>query len=235
MAASSQPHPTRKEVASRIQNTLIAANATRDQLVEHIEACAEHRFHAAMIPMCWVPLAKDILDGTGVRVATFICIGMGNESVHGKIALIRECWALGADEIDYEPNMSFFVSGMHAEFKHEAARLVEAAEGRPLKAMLELGYLKELSERRLAVQLLEEAGVPWIKNSSGVGPGSEAASTDNIRFLRSTVKPSTHVKASGGIRTYEQVVELLSAGAELVGTSAGTSIVTGGGERSTAY
>lgn len=235
MAATSKTQPSRTDVARHIQNTLIAANATRDQVVQHVETCAEHRFHAAMIPMCWVPLTKEILAGTGVRVATFICIGMGNESVHGKIALVRECWALGADEIDYEPNMSYFVSGMHEEFKHEAARLVEAAEGRPLKAMLELGYLKELAERKTAVRLLEEAGVPWIKNSSGVGPGSEPASTENVRFLRETVKPTTHVKASGGIRTYEQVVELLAAGAELVGTSAGTSIVTGGDERGGGY
>lgn len=235
MSSTNTTQPTRAEVASRIQNTLVSASATRDQVRKHIEACGEHRFNAAMIPMCWVPLGKEILAGTGVRVATFFCIGMGNESVHAKIALLRECWALGADEVDYEPNMSYFLSGMHAEFKQEAASLVAAAEGRPIKAMLELGYLKEHSERTLAVRLLEEAGVPWIKNSSGVGPGSEPASVENVRFLRETVKPTTHVKASGGIRTYEQVVALLAAGAELVGTSGGTSIVTGGSGNHGAY
>ncbi len=235
MSSTSTTQPTRAEVASRIQNTLISASATRDQVRKHIEVCGEYRFNAAMIPMCWVPLAKDILEGTGVSVATFFSIAMGNESAHAKVALLRECWALGANEVDFEPNMSYFLSGMHAEFKREAALLVEAAEGRPIKAMLELGYLKELSERQLAVRLLEEAGVPWIKNSSGVGPGSEAASPENIRFLRETVKPTTHVKASGGIRTYEQVVALLAAGAELVGTSGGTTIVTGAGAGGDSY
>lgn len=227
--------PSRTQVAGFIQNTLIAPDATRDAVVQHVEVCGRHQFHAAMIPMCWVPLAREVLAGSPVRVATFFSIGMGNESVHAKVALVRECWALGADEIDYEPNMGYFLSGMYEEFRREAARLVEAAEGRPLKAMLELGYVHDAAERRRAVQLLEEAGVPWIKNSSGVGPGSEAASVQNVRFLRDVVRPDTHVKASGGIRTYEQVVELLAAGAELVGTSAGSSIVTGGDGRHSTY
>lgn len=219
---------TRAELASRIQNTLVAPSTTRAQILAHLEACAEHHFQAAMIPMCWVPLGREVLAGTGVRVATFFSIGLGHESVHAKAALVRECWALGADEVDYEPNMGYFLSGMHAEFAREAELVVSAAEGRPVKAMLELGYLSERGDRRKAVELLDGAGVPWIKNSSGAGPGSEPATVENVRFLRETVRPGTHVKASGGIRTYEQVVSLLEAGAELVGTSAGTAIVTGG-------
>lgn len=220
------------DIASRMQNTLIAANVTRNEVLRHLGGCAEHSFQAAMIPMCWVPLAKEVLAGTGVHTATFICIGLGHESVHAKVAMMRECLALGADEVDFEPNMSFLASGMHAEFQREAELLVEAADGRPLKAMLELGYLQDKQERTEAVQLLVEAGVPWIKNSSGVGPGSEPASVENIRFLRNLVGPNGHVKASGGIRSYQQVVDLLEAGAELVGTSAGTAIVNGrrGGE-----
>lgn len=221
------PQPSRSEVSKYIQNTLVAANASRDQVRAHVRACAEHGFQAAMIPMCWVPLARAELAGTSVHVATFIGLGMGHESLHGKVALLRECWALGADEADFEPNMSYLVSGMYAEFRHEAERLVEAAEGRPIKAMLELGYLADATRRREAVELLDEAGVPWIKNSSGVGPGSEAATVENVSFLKRTVRPGTHVKASGGIRTFEQVLTLLDAGAELVGTSAGTAIVTG--------
>jgi deoxyribose-phosphate aldolase len=228
-----EPEPS--NIASHIQNTLIAPNVTRTEVLGHLQACGEHGFHAAMIPMCWVPLAREVLTGSGVRVATFICIGLGHESVHAKVALTRECWALGADEIDYEPNMSFLASGMHAEFAREAELLVEAAEGRPLKAMLELGYLAERQQRALAVRILCDAGVPWIKNSSGVGPGSEPASVENIRFLKRVVGEDARVKGSGGIRSYRQVVELLGAGAELVGTSAGTAIVSGAGSSNTGY
>jgi deoxyribose-phosphate aldolase len=105
---------TDSQMASRLQSTLVDPWATKQQVIRHVETCARHRFHAAMIPMCWVPEARSILVGTGVRVATFICIGMGHESVAAKCMLLRECWALGADEVDYQPNMSLLLSGMEA-------------------------------------------------------------------------------------------------------------------------
>jgi len=157
-------------------------------------------------------------------VATCIGLGLGHESLHAKVAMLRECRALGADEVDYEPNMGFFLSGMYAEFQEEAAAIVRAAEGIPVKAMLELGYIQEADERRHAVRLLDEAGVPWVKNSSGWGAGSEPASPENIRLIRSTVRRA-RVKASGKINTYEKAVALLEAGAELLGTSSGPAII----------
>lgn len=226
---------TAQDLAKRIQFTLIDPGATKREVERHVEVCVEHGFDAAMIPMCWIPLAKSILQGTGVKIATFVSIGMGNESIHAKVGLLRECWALGADEADYQPNMSFFMSDMLDEFQREAARLVEAAEGRSIKAMLELGYIEEEPRKRLAAQLLAEAGVPWVKNSSGVGPKSEPASPENMRLLRSAVGDACRVKASGKIRSYAQVLELLSAGADLVGSSAGVEIMQGSEAGTTGY
>jgi deoxyribose-phosphate aldolase len=98
-------------------------------------------------------------------------------------------------------------------------------DGRPLKAMLELGYITGRENRLRAARLLAEAGVPWIKNSSGVGDKSEAASVENISLLREAVGSRAHVKASGKIRTREQAEALAAAGAELLGTSAGPRII----------
>jgi deoxyribose-phosphate aldolase len=212
-------------MASRLQSTLVDPSASKEQVIRHIEACARHRFHAAMIPMYWVPEARRILSGTGVRVATFICIGMGHESVAAKCMLLRECWAQGADEVDYQPNMSLFMSGMETEFAQEGSVLVRMTDGRPLKAMLELGYITGRENRMRAARLLAEAGVPWIKNSSGVGEKSEAASVENIALLKEAAGGRVHVKASGKIRTREQAEALAAAGAELLGTSAGPRIV----------
>jgi deoxyribose-phosphate aldolase len=222
---------TDSEMASRLQSTMVDPTATREQVIRHVEACARHHFHAAMIPMCWVPVARTILRGTGVRVATFICIGMGQESVAAKCMLLRECWALGAEEVDYQPNMSFFLSGMEAEFAQEGAQLARMADGRPLKAMLELGYLSGRDSRLRAARLLAEAGVPWIKNSSGVGEKSEPASVENVTLLKEAVAGRAHVKASGKIRTREQAEGLVAAGAELLGTSAGLRIIGIGTEQ----
>ncbi len=223
------------ELAGYLQFTLVRPDATRQDIITHLETAARYRFQAAMIAMCWVPLAVDVLRGTGVRVATCIGLSMGHESRHAKIALIRECLALGADEIDYEPNMGFFLSGMYDEFRQEAADLTVAAGGRPLKAMLELGYIQEDADRRLAARLLDEAGLPWVKNSSGVGPGSEPASVENIRLLRETVSPRCKVKASGKVNSTALAFALLDAGAELIGTSAAVQIVEGALAGETGY
>jgi deoxyribose-phosphate aldolase len=216
---------TDSQMASRLQSTLVDPAAPRDRVVWHIEECGRLKFHAAMIPMCWVPEARRILAGSGVRVATFICIGMGHESVAAKCMLLRECWALGADEVDYQPNMSLFLSGMESEFAEEGSQLARMTDGRPLKAMLELGWISGRPSRMRAARLLAEAGVPWIKNSSGVGEKSEPATVENMALLREAVGGMAHVKGSGKIRTREQAEALIAAGAELLGASAAAAIV----------
>jgi deoxyribose-phosphate aldolase len=216
---------TQQTLAKYIQYTNVRPDATRPEIIAHVESTQEFGFNAAMIAMCWVPMVRGMLKGTGIKVATCIGLGLGHESLHAKTALVRECLALGADEVDYGPNMGYFLSGMYAEFQEEARQIVSAASGIPVKAMLELGYIKDDSQRRTAARLLDEAGVPWVKNSSGWGPGSEAASPENIRLLRESVSQQCKVKASGKINTYEKAVALLDAGAELLGTSSGPQII----------
>lgn len=212
-------------IACYLQYTNVHPDATEADMIHHAERALQYQFHAAMVSMCWVPLVKDVLKGSSVRVATCFGLGLGHESLHAKIAMMRECRALGADEVDYGPNMGYFLSGKLDEFQAEGAALVRAAEGMTVKAMLELGYIKEDARRRQAARLLSEAGVPWIKNSSGWGPGSEAASVENIRLLRESVLPGTKVKASGKVNSLEKARDLLAAGAELLGTSAAVEII----------
>lgn len=214
-----------QQLAQRLQFTLVRPDATREEIVRHVELALQYQFNAAMVSMCWVPLTRSILAGSTVKVATCIGLGLGHESLHAKVAMIRECLALGADEVDYEPNMGFFLSSMYTEFQEEAAQIVRAAAGAPVKAMLELGYIHDNNQRRLAARLLDEAGVPWVKNSSGWGPGSEPASPENIRLLRESVSSRCRVKASGKVNSYEKALALLDAGAELLGTSSAVDII----------
>lgn len=215
---------TRQQLAKHIQFTNVLPEATYSDLVAHLETTLKYNFHAAMISMCWVPLARQVLQGSGIYVATCIGLGTGHESLDAKTSLIRECRALGADEVDYAPNMGFFLSGMHAEFQKEAVEVVRAGQGMPIKAMLELGYIKDPEQRRLAVRLLDEAGMPWIKNSSGWGPGSEPASPENIGMIRA-IAIQAKVKASGKVNSYAKAIALLDAGAELLGASAAPAII----------
>jgi deoxyribose-phosphate aldolase len=217
---------SRAELAKMIQFTNVRPNAPRETIVNHLELCADYQFDGAMVAMCWVPMAKEVLRGSGVKVATCIGLGFGTESLHGKIALIRECVALGADEIDYEPNMSLFISEMYDEFREEGAALVRAADGHPIKAMLEFGYLEGEEAKRYAVRLLTEGEVPWIKNSSGWGDGGIPANVEDMRLLREVCEGTkSRVKASGQVNSYDRAVAMLNAGAQMIGTSTGKNVM----------
>jgi deoxyribose-phosphate aldolase len=216
----------RRQLAQHIQFTNVSPSATREEVVAHVERCAEYKLDAAMVSMYWAPLARDILRGSGVKTATCFSLGYGGESIQGKVALLQECFRLGADEVDYEPHMGLYLSGMYAEFQEEAAALARVAEQRPFKVMLELGYLKTEEQKRHAASLLVEAGVPWIKNSSGWGPGSVPATPEDIRLLCEVCAgSSSQVKASGKINSYDKAVALLNAGAKLLGTSHAAAIL----------
>jgi deoxyribose-phosphate aldolase len=124
--------------------------------------------------------------------------------------------------------MGFFRSGMYDEFREEGAALVRAGDGREIKAMLEFGFLYSEEEKRHAVQLLADAEVHWIKNSSGWGEGGIAATPEDLTLIRSiTEGTKSRVKASGKVNSYERAVELLNAGAELIGSSTGNRIIDG--------
>jgi deoxyribose-phosphate aldolase len=215
-----------RQLASYIQFTKISPALTKSQAVNHINLCKKYNFNAAMIAPCWVPLAKEMLENTSVKTASFIDFGMGSASVSGKVALIKDLINCGAEEVDYAPNMGFFLSGMYDEFFNEAHDLVAAANGMPIKAMLQLGMIEEVSEKKRAIELLEKAGVDWIKNSSGGWPpGATNANVEDIKLIKETISGKSRVKASGGIHDYETAMALINAGAELLGTSAGLQII----------
>ena len=219
---------TNSQLAGFIQSTQIKPDLTRAELLAHVEECKQYHFNAAMIAPCWVPLTKELLQGSGVRTATFIDFGMGNLDVKGKALLVAHCHHLGADEVDYAPNMGWLLSGMLQEFKQEAQELVRAAEGMPLKAMLQLGMLATLEEKKRAILLLEEAGIAWIKNSSGGWPpGATPATVEDIQLIKSTLRGQSRVKASGGINDLQTALDLIHAGAELLGTSHGAAVIQG--------
>lgn len=215
---------TGDQLAKRIQYTLVAPDATRDDIVRHLERCAAYGVDAAMIAPCWVPLARDVLRGSGVKVATAISFPMGNDGVWSKVMQIREALALGADQVDFQPNIGFLLSGMAEEFRDEMAQIVRAADGHVVKAMLEFGLLPTTELRCQAARLADEAGVHWVKQSSGWGKGGIRATAEDVRLLRETVRHA-RVKASGQVNSPERAIEMFEAGAEMIGTSTAHSIL----------
>ena len=214
---------TPADLAPYIQHTKIQANATRDEMILHINQAAQYGFNAAMIPGSWVPLAVEILRGTKVKVASaldFPTVGVTTSA--GKAFEAAELVRLGAEEIDIGVQIGWLKSGMFTEFRDDIAGVVKAS-GVPIKVMLELPLLNE-KEREIAVELSMEAGVAYLKNASS--GQIETANPTSVRYLADRVKNGVKVKASGSIKSFAQVKSLIQAGAALVGTSAGIEIIT---------
>lgn len=210
------------QLASRIQYTIISNALTRARWEQHIAECRKYHFQAAMIPPAWVKETAQALHGFGIRTASFVDFPYGTMTSAGKAYEAGRLVQAGAEEVDLMPNIGFLLSGMEREYADDIAGVVKAAGEAPVKIMLELPLLNEQQKLR-AVALSVEAGVAYLKNVSSGAVGT--ATPEQIAFLRRIAPPHVRVKASGGIKTAQQVRELVGAGAELVGTSSGVQIV----------
>jgi deoxyribose-phosphate aldolase len=212
------------QLASRIQYTLVATGVTRSQVEEVCAACLEHSFHAAMLPGCWVATARELLGDGPVKLASTVDFPLGIASTRGKVAEAVALVEAGADELDVAVNLGYLKSGMDEAFEADIAEVVRAVSPRPIKVMLELPLL-DSDECERAVKLAMRAGAQYLKNASSGAVG--VATTEEMRWLRSHAGTGIGVKASGGIRTREHALQLIEAGADLLGTSAAVDIVTG--------
>ena len=219
---SDASHAEALRLASRIQSTIISNTLTRARWEQHIAECLKYRFQAAMIPPAWVRRTAEALDGTGIKVASFVDFPYGTMTSAGKAYETRQLVENGAEEVDLMPNVGFLLSGMEREYTDDIVGVVKAAGNIPVKIMLELPLLNAQQKER-AVALSVEAGVSYLKNASGGAVG--VATPEQIAFLRRLAPPRVRIKASGGIKTAHQVRDLVKAGADLVGTSSGVQII----------
>jgi len=224
------PHPLlvlpAAQLAGRIQHTLLGQAITERQVREHARETLVHGFDAAIVPPSWVWAAKDEMRGTSGRVGSFIDFPHGNGTTAGRAAEARALVEAGVDELDSTVNIGYLLSNRYDEFAADIKAVVDAASPVGVKVMLELPLLNA-RQRERCVQAAIDAGVAFVKNASRGAIGIADPST--ISYLRAAVPDSVGVKAAGGIQTIEQVRAVLVAGADLVGTSSGVRIVTGGG------
>ncbi|MBX3194403.1 MAG: deoxyribose-phosphate aldolase [Schumannella sp.] len=211
------------ELAPHIQHTLIEAGTTRERVIAHAREAVEHGFNAAMVAGSWVDVVASELRGTGVQVASALDFPIcGAMTTEGKAREAEELVRLGAQQLDIGVQVGWLRSGDHRRFREDIAAVV--ACGVPIKVMLELPLLTP-AERDAAVDLALDAGAAYLKNASS--GAVEIANPDSISYLVERAAGRAAVKASGGIKSYDQAVALIAAGATLLGTSAGIQLVTG--------
>lgn len=216
---------TNEELAKRIQHTNVNPELTRSDILSLCSDCVEYGFDGVMLQPAWVPTAVDALRGTGVKVCTALGYPMGADLGETKVFEAKRVFALGADQLDFMANVGYLKGGEYQKYRDEIAAVVDASEGRVTKIMLEFGMLTQ-DEKRRAAELAIDAGITYVKNSSGWGKGGHATIED-IKLLKEIAGDRALVKASGGIRSREQAIEFIEAGASLLGTSAGVAILTG--------
>jgi deoxyribose-phosphate aldolase len=214
-------------LAKYIQFTDVNPEMTKDKLIKHCETVLEYGFDAAMVAPCWAELAHDILKGSSSHVASCFSFPSGNDSTSMKVACVRELIKLGVKDFDFTSQTSYLLSGMYDEYLLDLKSIAQVAkaEGAQTKVIIEFGLLNE-EERRRGAELAVEAGIDYLKQSSGFMNGIPAVPED-ILFLKSIAGERAKVKGSGKINTVKKALALINAGASLLGTSSAVAIVQG--------
>jgi deoxyribose-phosphate aldolase len=208
-----------------IQYTNVSPEMTRADAIAHCETVLKYGFDAAMIAPCWMELAHDILKGSSSHVATAFAFPSGNDSTAMKVACVREIVQAGVLDFDFTAQTSYLLSGMEKEYFDDLKAIADVAQaaGAQTKVIIEFGLLNE-HQRRRGAELAVEAGIDYLKQSSGFIKGIPATPAD-IAYLKAIAGPRAKVKGSGKINTRAKALALLAAGATLLGTSSAVAIM----------
>ena len=204
-----------------IDHTLLAPAATAEHIRHLCDQADTLRFAAVCVYPTYVPLAVELLHGKRPKVCTVIGFPSGATTSKTKLYEAQEAAENGATELDVVINLGWLKAGETTQLHKEIAAIVELT-GQDVKAILETNILST-AEKRLAAEVCLDAGVKFLKTSTGWQGGATA---EDVKLLRQVAGDRIGIKASGGIRTPEQTMALIEAGANRLGTSRGPEILT---------
>ena len=205
-----------------IDHTLLKQDAQPEQIVQLCEEAKEFHFMSVCVNPGYVPLDARCLEGSDVKVCTVIGFPLGMNLTKTKVEEAETCIKMGADEIDMVINVGMLKAGHDDYVKEEIRLLKEVAGSKVLKVIIETCLLTD-EEKVKACLLSKEAGADFVKTSTGFSTGG--ATVHDVALMRKTVGPEMGVKASGGVRTHEDLLAMVEAGANRIGTSNGTKII----------
>jgi len=208
------------DIAPLIDHALLNPTATSEQVRQWCEAAERFGFAAVCIYPTHVPLAAELLHGKKPKVCTVIGFPAGATTSAVKLYEAQEAAENGATELDVVINLGWLKSGKTEAIHREIAEICEQT-GQTVKVILETALLTD-AEKRLAAEICMDAGAAYLKTSTGWHGGATVA---DVRLLKEVTKGSAGIKASGGIRTLEQAIDLIIAGATRLGTSRGPELL----------
>ncbi len=217
--------PASDGLASVIDHTLLKPDATREEVDLLCREAAQFCFASVCVNPNWVALCREILRDSGVKVCTVIGFPLGAHLPDVKAYEARRAVEQGAEEVDMVLNVGALKSRDYALVEQDIHGVVQASgRGTVVKVILETSLLSR-DEKVMGCTLAKAAGADFVKTSTGFGGGG--ATIEDVQLMRDTVGPEMGVKASGGVRTRDDVEKMVAAGASRIGASAGVKIVRG--------
>lgn len=215
------------KMAQMIDHTILKPNATDIQIRRLCEEAKKFGFASVCINPCYVPLATDLLRGSEVMICTVIAFPLGLNITETKIFEAQNAVKSGANELDYVLNIGDVLSGRYDLVKNEMKQFVELCSKHltriTIKVILETCYLSTEQIVRVC-KMARETRLDFVKTSTGFGSGG--ATVEHVRLMREIVGTEMGVKASGKIRSYEDAIAMVEAGANRIGTSSSVAIVS---------
>ena len=206
-----------------IDHTLLKQDATPEQIVNLCNEAKQYDFMSVCVNPAYVPLASECLKGSSVKVCTVIGFPLGMNLTKTKIEEAVLAVKEGANEVDMVINVGMLKAG-HDEYVMQEIAEIKQSVGKDivLKVIIETCLLSD-EEIVRACKLAKLAGADFVKTSTGFSTGG--ATVHAVKLMRETVGPEMGVKASGGVRTHEDLIAMVEAGANRIGTSSGAKII----------
>ncbi|WP_044281564.1 deoxyribose-phosphate aldolase [Caldithrix abyssi] len=222
--------PPKRELARWIDHTILKPDATRQEIEKICDEAIEFGFASVCVNPTWVPLVYKKLRGHSPKVCTVVGFPLGATFPEVKARETELAVQQGADEIDMVINIGALKSGDYELVEHDIRSVVRAAGRRIVKVIIESCLLTD-EEKVKACTLAKIAGANYVKTSTGFSKGG--ATVKDVALMRKVVGSQMGVKASGGVRSYEEACQMVEAGATRIGASASVAIVANGsGEKS---
>ena len=210
------------ELARYIDQTLLNPYAAEADIIKLCKEAIRYNFYSVCIHPYYVPLCKAILSGYDIKVSTVIGFPLGMTMKNAKVYEAMQAVLYGAQELDVVINIGAVKSGNLDFVGEEISEILSATKSVVHKAIIETCYLTE-KEKRAVTEIAVSCGAPFIKTSTGFG--TKGATTKDVKLIKNIIKDRAEVKAAGGIRTLQQVLRFIQAGAARIGTSSGSEIM----------
>ncbi|OKL38152.1 deoxyribose-phosphate aldolase [Domibacillus mangrovi] len=212
-------------IAKTIDHTLLKADAKKEDIEKLCKEASRHGFASVCVHPSRVKQATELLRDSGVKVCTVIGFPLGSTMTEVKAFETNIAIDHGAKEVDMVINIGALKDGDFDEVEKDVRAVVASAQGKALvKVIIETSLLTD-KEKKKACELAVSAGADYVKTSTGFSAGG--ATEEDVTLMRKTVGPKIGVKASGGVRSQQDAMTMIKAGATRIGASSSISIVTG--------